>query len=80
MRTMVVVLMASALAGCRSRTEFGPCIGLNAALNRTGDSTLIYEVSTRNIFWGLVGFEFLYPPIKVALDEVQCPTRRRDGR
>lgn len=74
---MRYVLLVLLLVGCRSRTEYGRCIGLNAALNNTGDSTVVYEVSVRNLFWGVVGIEIIYPPIKVALDEVMCPVARR---
>lgn len=74
------VVAALLMVGCRSQTDFGRCIGLNAALNNTGDSTVVYEISVRNLFWGIVGIEVIYPPIKVALDETMCPVARRTQR
>lgn len=64
------------LAGCRDATPAGKCVGLNGH----EDSTLVYEYDAQNIFWGVVGVELVYPPIKVALDELKCPVAARRGR
>lgn len=67
------VLLLLALAGCVSKTTYGPCVGLNGG----EDSTLVYHGSERNIAMGIIFSELIVPPIKVALDEYKCPVGRK---
>lgn len=60
------------LAGCQSRTDLGPCVGVNDPK----DPALVYRVSTRNVIVGVIFIEVIVPPIVVALDELYCPISR----
>jgi hypothetical protein len=69
MKAILAILMVAALAGCASRTEFGPCVGIGDEK----DPHLTYKVSARNLIVGLVFWELLAPPVVVAVDEFYCP-------
>ena len=69
MKTLLLIFSLLILCGCTSKTEHGDCIGLNADKN----PDLKYEYSVRNIFWGIVGFELIAPPLFVVFDQIQCP-------
>ena len=64
-----LLLVASLLAGCVSRTDYGPCVGLGEKQN----PKLHYKVSSRNLIVGIVFIELIAPPIVVATDEMFCP-------
>lgn len=66
---MKYLIISLFLIGCTSGTEFGKCIGAFEEKNQTK----VYKMSMNNIFWAIVGFELIYPPIKVILDETLCP-------
>jgi hypothetical protein len=57
------------LAGCASQTVYGPCVGLWDQHN----PKLTYKPSARNLIVGIVFFEFIAPPIVVAVNEIECP-------
>ena len=67
--TPAAVALLIGAAGCVKATAFGPCIGLN----QTPRADRTYAWSARNIALGIVGFELVYPPVKVLLDEAKCP-------
>ncbi len=69
----ILALAVLALTGCASSTEYGACVGLTD----DKDPKLIYKLSVRNLFWGIVGFELILPPIIVAVDEIYCPVARK---
>ena len=73
MKAFVVAMIVAALAGCTSRTEFGPCIGVG----EDKDPKLVYKVSAWNLFVGFVFIEMLVPPIIVAVDQTFCPVGRK---
>jgi hypothetical protein len=69
----IIVVLLIALVGCTSRTEYGECIG--AFDDKKPD--LIYKLSARNLFWGIVGFSLIAPPIFVIVDQTFCPIGRK---
>ena len=69
----VALLLVLLLVGCKSKTEYGPCVGIN----EVKDSTLVYEYSARNIVVGIIFAELIVPPIVVVLNELQCPVNRK---
>lgn len=46
------------------------CIGVTRKHERAG---IDYDLSVRNTFWGIIGFEFIAPPIVVLHHETFCP-------
>lgn len=68
-----VCVLAALLTGCVESTSFGHCVGLNG--HERPD--LVYEYSAQNIIVGAIAFELIYPPVKVALDELKCPVAVR---
>jgi hypothetical protein len=70
---VAVLLTATLLAGCTSKTEFGACIGLAD----DKDPALIYKVSKWNLFLAILGIEMIIPPIWVAVNQTYCPVGRR---
>lgn len=60
------------LTACTSKTEFGRCVGIWDEQ----EPTLIYKPSVRNLFWGIVGLEIIYPPLDVAINKFYCPVGR----
>ena len=75
MKLLVATLCVLLLAGCTSRTEFGPCIGLAD----DKDPKLIYKVSGWNIAMGIIFIEMIVPPILVATDETFCPIGKKEN-
>jgi hypothetical protein len=69
MKYLLVLVALVLLSGCTNHTEFGTCVGLAD----DKDPKLVYKVSEMNLFWAIVGFEFILPPIFVAVDETFCP-------
>lgn len=57
------------LAGCKSKTEFGECIG---AFD-DGDPKLNYKLSVRNLVLGVVFIELIVPPIIIVAEKTRCP-------
>ncbi len=72
MKRMLLTLAFLILSGCTYETEHGRCVG---AFDEK-DPALTYRLSVGNVFWGIVGFELLYPPIKVVADATFCPVAR----
>lgn len=72
MRKFLILATLLALGGCTYETEYGRCVGAFEA-QKPG---LVYKPSINNLFWGIVGFELIYPPIKVAVDATFCPIDR----
>ena len=73
MKYLLAILLATSLVGCTSKTDLGPCIGINDK----PDPNLEYKYSGWNIAMGIIFFEMIAPPIIVALDEVQCPVGKK---
>jgi len=69
----VACIVLLVCVSCTTKTEYGKCIGLAD----DKDPALIYKVSANNLFWGIVGLELIYPPIKVAVDCTFCPVGRK---
>ena len=71
MKAVCALLVATLLlAGCVSRTDYGPCVGLGEKQN----PKLQYKLSARNLTVGIVFIELIAPPIVVATDETFCTT------
>jgi len=64
-----LILLANT-AGCRSRTDYGECVGINDADRRP---TLHYRLSTRNLVLGIIFVETIFAPLIVLLSEMYCP-------
>lgn len=73
--SVALILLASTLSGCASRTDYGQCVGLGDKQN----PNLYYKVSARNLVVGIVFIELIVPPIIVATDEFYCPVGPADG-
>lgn len=69
MKKTIALLFTLLLAGCQSRTDLGPCVGLGDP-QKPG---LHYKVSVRNIVLGIVFVETIVVPVVVAVDETYCP-------
>jgi hypothetical protein len=72
-KILIVALAAMFLAGCTSRTEYGPCVGLGEDQN----PALHYKVSVWNAFLGIVFVETVIVPIFVVVDETFCPVGKK---
>ena len=57
------------LTACQTRTDYGKCVGLGEKQN----PKLEYQLSTRNIVWGIIGIELVVPPVVVVTQEIFCP-------
>ena len=66
-------LIASMLAGCTSRTEFGACVGVAD----DKDPALEYKVSKWNAFLCVIFIETIIVPIWILVDEVSCPVAKK---
>lgn len=71
--TLCAAMMVILMAGCTTRTDYGPCIGLAD----DKDPALIYKVSAWNIFLGVLGFSLIAPPIYVVVDSTFCPVAKK---
>jgi len=67
--SLIVCILA---AGCTSKTELGPCIGINQEKR----PEFRYEYSGVNIALGIIFSELIAPPIIVVLNELQCPVEK----
>lgn len=65
----IVIILAILLAGCASKTDFGPCVGINDKQ----DPALVYKISVRNLVVGIVFMELIAPPVYVVVDQLYCP-------
>lgn len=70
---MLLGLTLFGASGCRSRTEYGECIGIQEDEN----TNLHYRVSTRNVILGVVFFETIFAPAVWLLADFKCPTGPR---
>jgi hypothetical protein len=73
MKFTMIALMFALLAGCTSKTEFGPCVGLGD----DKDPALTYKLSAWNIAMGVIFIELIAPPIFIAVDETFCPIGKK---
>lgn len=71
MKLLLLSLVALMLAGCTTRTDLGPCVGLN---DSDRNPTLIYKPSTKNIVLAVIFAETVVVPAIVATSELYCPT------
>jgi hypothetical protein len=71
----LILVVSLGLLGCKSKTEFGECVGLSKA---EADAQLVYEISTRNAIWTILGTETIIAPILWATDFAYCPVKRKD--
>ncbi len=74
-RFMIIALAALLASGCTYHTEHGPCVGAFDAKR----PDRVYKVHVENIFWAVVGFGLIYPPIKVLVDATFCPVGKVEG-
>jgi hypothetical protein len=72
-RIILAALVAAAVAGCTSRTDFGECIGLADDKN----PALVYKLSTWNLVMGAIFFKTIVVPVVVAVDQTYCPVAKR---
>jgi hypothetical protein len=72
-RIVLAVMLAAVLAGCTSRTEFGPCVGIGD----DKDPKLTYKLSAWNLALAIVFIGVVIPPILVAVDETFCPVGKK---
>lgn len=71
----IFCLIVLLLAGCTSRTLYGPCIGI--ADHR--DPRLLYKMSIRNVSLGIIFFELVIPPVDVLANKTFCPVGIAEG-
>lgn len=69
----LILVLALLISGCAGSTQYGECVGLSGKK----DSTLQYELSTRNIIVGTVFIETLVVPVIVALEYAYCPVSKK---
>jgi len=72
MMKKLLLIICILVTGCTSKTEFGPCIGIN----QEKKPDLRYEYSGWNIAMGVIFAELIAPPIVVVLNELQCPVEK----
>ncbi len=72
MKNTIMIMSLLLLASCSGRNEYGECVGLASDKK----PNLKYEVSVRNAFWSVVGFQTIIAPILWATDYVYCPIAR----
>lgn len=68
-KLIILCLIGIFTTSCTEKTEFGKCVGLA----EDKDPTKIYNLSAYNIFWGIIGFELIFPPIDVLVNKIYCP-------
>lgn len=78
MSARVAWLAVAALlaAGCTSKTDFGPCVGVTD----DRDPSLTYKVNTLNVVIGVIFVETIIVPVVVLFDELTCPVDRKAAR
>jgi hypothetical protein len=72
MKTILFALILF-LSSCIDKTEHGDCVGIWDEKN----SGLVYKPSINNIVAGILFFEFVLPPVEVAIDKFYCPVGKR---
>ena len=72
-RFILICLVGLTLSGCTGSTEFGVCVGVTD----DRDPKLAYKLNANNLVWAILGFELVFPPIIVAVDETYCPVGRK---
>jgi hypothetical protein len=72
----IIILAALFLAGCTTRTEHGPCVGLGDEK----DPKLVYKVDVWNAFLGIIFVETIIVPLIVIVDEVYCPVANKANK
>ncbi len=77
MRSWLMIFASVALlaSGCTYQTEHGACVGAFDAKR----PDRIYKLHVENVFWAVVGFGLIYPPIKVLADAALCPVGKAEG-
>jgi hypothetical protein len=75
MRRMIltVALAAMLVSGCRSRTQYGDCIGVAD----DPDPKLVYRMSTRNVVLACLFVETIFVPVLVVAQSFKCPVGRK---
>lgn len=68
-RLICSIALLACLAGCESRTDYGPCVGIADKQN----PKLHYKLSVTNVAVGVIFFEMVVPPIQVLANETFCP-------
>lgn len=77
MKKILIMAALLSVAGCTSSNGLGNCIG---AFD-TGEDTLVYETSSRNV--GISVISFLFPPAGIVTSavviatEAKCPVRKK---
>lgn len=69
MKKLFIVMLAVALAGCTSQTEYGRCIGVMQDKN----PKLEYELSIWNTAMAIIFSETIVVPVVVVANQYQCP-------
>lgn len=72
-RGLAIIVVLISLAGCVSKTQYGPCIGAF----EEKDPHLIYKLSVWNVAMAIIGFELILPPVVVLVNETLCPVGRK---
>lgn len=73
MKRIILALVIILCAGCTTRTEYGPCVGIAD----DKDPKLVYKISIWNAILGVVFFELIVPPIIVLAEETFCPIGKK---
>lgn len=73
MKRLVILALLLALTGCRSRTQYGECVGIAD----DPDPALVYKVSKRNVIVAVLFFETGIVPLVVLLTQTRCPVGRK---
>ena len=68
-KLFIVAMMALALTGCTSATQYGQCIGAFEDKN----PELTYKPSVWNVFLAILFSETIIVPVIVVIDETLCP-------
>jgi len=66
---LATLIACSLISGCRSKTEYGKCVGIDD----TQDPKLEYKLSVRNVVLGCFFVETVIVPVLVLVDETYCP-------
>ena len=73
-KLLPIILAVAVLAGCTTRTEFGPCVGAGEDKN----SALTYKLDVWNTFLGILFIETIVVPIVVVANELYCPVGKKE--
>lgn len=72
-RAIIALCAAALLAGCTTRTEYGPCIGVL----ETGDPSLRYNLSAWNLVLAFIFSETIVVPVVVLIESTRCPVGQK---